>query len=232
MPKKSPDVLNYATLKEDAERDVNDHYPTPSWLVERIVTHKNIEQYLVGRSALDLGCGDGVWGQYTRHLFSVLDGVDLRKVENPYYKDPLDFYMKFTNSTRPFVYNNLYSETDFLALDNGGRKYDVIGFNPPFQMLTDKKLQNLFLAKIRSLLNPYGKVVFILQTNYLTGLWRWNNLFSKGLLLALFPFSARIDWTGGGAPRKEHALFILQMERMSIDPLLSEFRGNVIDTKV
>ena len=224
MPKKSPDVINYPTLNDESEREINDHYPTPDWLVDRIVSYRNIQQWIVGRTALDLGCGNGVWGQYLKHIIPEIDGVDIRDVVNPAYTNP---YNLERNDVGSPVYKNLYANTSFLDLKTDER-YDIIGFNPPFQLLTDRRTQNEFLIKVHSLLNPFGKVIFILPLSYLTGLWRWKNLWSKGSLIALYPFSDRIDWTGQKAPRKEHGLFIWQNDRISTNPI---FVGNVLDTK-
>jgi SAM-dependent methyltransferase len=228
MPKHSPDPLNYPTLNDDSIRETNDFYPTPDWLVKRIITYRNIQQWLGARSALDLGSGNGVWGQYLKHMIPQIDGIDIRKVENPSYTNPLN--LPDRKDVGSPVYTNFYPETDFLNLETENR-YDIIGFNPPFQMLTDRQTQNKFIEKLHGLLTPYGKIVFILPVSYFSGLWRWNKIFSKGLLIAFYPFSDRIDWTGMGSPRKEHGLFIWQAERITTNPEYASFVGNVLNTK-
>lgn len=231
MPKKSVDPLLYPTLDDDASRDVDDHYSTPEWLVKTLTTHRNVSNWLQAKTALDLGSGNGIWGQYLRYSIRDVDGIDIRKVDNPVFQNPLNTHVSMHNN---LVYRNLFSESDFMEHDFGDLKYDIIGFNPPFQLFSSRSTRNEFLNKLINISKPYGRVCFILPISYLYGLWRWDKLWSKGSLLAFYPFSDRIDWTNAGAPRKEHGLFIWQFSRTNPDIVSSEymkFEGNIIKTR-
>lgn len=231
MTKKSNDPLLYPNLDDDAQRDTHDHYSTPEWLVNTLTTHRNVNNWLNAKTALDLGCGDGVWGQYLRYSIRDIDGIDIRKVDNPTFQNPLKTHVSMHNDK---VYRNVFSESDFMTHDFGELKYDIIGFNPPFHLFSSKSTRNNFLQKLISITKPYGRVCFILPISYLYGLWRWDNLWSKGCLLAFYPFSDRIDWTNAGSPRKEHGLFIWQFNRSNPDIVnhaYLKFEGNVIDTR-
>ena len=95
--------------------------------------------------------------------------------------------------------------TDFLNIDPS-LSYDVIIGNPPFSLAQE------FIDKSLSLLNPGGRLIFLLRTNFLESKKRfewWQDKFPT----RLYVLSKRPSFTGKGTDATSYSWFIWEKTR-------------------
>lgn len=220
MTKKSHDPLSYAVLSDDSQRDENDYYPTPEDLIDKILSNKpylkTLEQFYRLNTSLpflDLGMGDGSWAYKLKLLFPKvkIHGIDIRDCSSSAYASSYDEI--FTGNFIDYEFKN---------------KYSIIGFNPPFYLLSDYKVRQPFLNKLGQI--SEGLTSFILPDSYLTGGWRYDNIW-KDRLVSYCPFTSRIDFTGGGKPRHKHGMFTWISKGNYKPTINQEMAINFIDTR-
>jgi len=148
------------------KRRKQDLYPTPPPVVEAILSH--IDGYMpsnlgtpsryLGSPAriLDIGSGEGVWGQAARRLWGPI----------PYIKG-----IEIRNISIPTGYSSVWGG-DFLPMPRT-KPFDLIMGNPPYS------IKNEIIMKVfeEDWLAPGGHMVFLLPLQFLQGRWRFENMF-------------------------------------------------------
>ena len=95
---------------------------------------------------------------------------------------------------------------DYLT-DTGLGKYDVIIGNPPYSLAQE------FIDKSLSLLRPGGRLIFLLRTNFLESVRRfewWQDKTPTGL----YVLSKRPSFTGKGTDATSYSWFIWEKSRI------------------
>ena len=104
---------------------------------------------------------------------------------------------------------------DFLEDTPQFIKYDVIIGNPPFSLAQE------FIDKSLSLLNPGGRLIFLLRTNFLESRKRFEWWQDK-LPTRLYVLAKRPSFTGKGTDATSYAWFIWEKSRYKDQLLLSQ----------
>lgn len=123
------------------DKEPADFYPTPEWAIEVVAKKEKMKC----ESFLEPACGDGRIFNYVYAMYYT--GIDIQ--QNLIEK------VRLTYPTY-----NLYTH-DFLTMDFGQTKYDLIMTNPPFSIAMD------YLTKCLSLLTEGGRCIMLLRINFL-----------------------------------------------------------------
>jgi hypothetical protein len=118
-----------------------DFYPTPDWAIRVLAKQEKLNC----DSFLEPACGDGRIFNYVYSAHSA--GTDIR--EDLIVKARMQFP----------IYNLLLH--DFLTLNFGETKYDLIMTNPPFSLAKE------FVNKSLSLLTGNGRCIMLLRINFM-----------------------------------------------------------------
>ncbi|APU00734.1 hypothetical protein [Aeromonas phage Asp37] len=115
----------------------NENYPTPEAAVRSLLSKLNLK---VDDTFLEPCCGD-LHDEDGNPLPCIFNLVDLPE--------------------RQKEWAEIRSDREFLGMDYGQRRFDVIITNPPFS------LSEPFLTKCKSLLAPGGTLIFLQRVNWL-----------------------------------------------------------------
>jgi len=154
------------------ERHANDLYVT-----ERNLIHAAMQRYApaIAHSILDVGAGDGRWGQiayrYSREVRHV-DGVEIEPVP------------------QPSVFTGWYNE-DFMTWQ-APRTYDWVVSNPPYF------LAEPIIRKCWDILNPGGAMIMLLRLAFMEGVDRYNSLWDELYPMEVSVLSRRPSFYGAG----------------------------------
>jgi len=163
-------IYSHKPLKD---RVVADFYPTPIEVCNAALDVLDKDTYVSG---IDVGAGDGVWGEAFRKRFGhlpILTGIDIRddakgnRIPNVYDKWIVSDYLEHTD------------------------KYDIVIGNPPFRFANDMVEHSL------DLLNPNGILLFLLRSAFSESAVRYKKFFSVGLN-PIYEYQSvrRISFTG------------------------------------
>ena len=136
---------------------------------------------------LDLGSGEGVWGDVARWRWptAFIHGVELRSIPKP------DSY-------------SLWSIIDMRSWDKyyASNPFDLVLGNPPYCIA--EEAVRIGLSKVRA----NGVVAMLLPITFLTSQGRRDGLYKEHPLRYYAQFSQRISWTADGkTPPRDHALY-------------------------
>jgi len=171
------------------ERRKNDFYPTEPTLVRKILME--VKPDWPASRILDPGAGKGVWGIEAKKIFpgSKIYGVDIAKYPKPkeYHKYAYGDFTKFKTSLR----------------------FDFIIGNPPYgPMVNGVSMAELFVRKSMSLLSEKGTLVFLLRSNFLCGVGRYEKLFQEFNLYKYYAVSRRPSFYGGKTNATDYGVFV------------------------
>lgn len=187
-----------ATIITDTSRRQNDFYPTPYGLCDAAV-NKIVPKGFNPSLILDPGAGEGRWGVFIKERWPIskLIGIDIKQhSQSSYYTEWL------LNDYLTFVYN--YKCKPGL----------IIG-NPPFSLAED------FIRKSLDLLSSKGILLFLLKSDFLTGIGRMRDLFKNFKPLEVWYCAKRPSFN---TPRNRktdsnsYALFLWQKDNFSSNP--------------
>lgn len=182
-----------------ADRNPADFYPTPVELC--LASVRLIPGLSTPFTALDVGAGDGVWGQALKYLSTNihLTGIDIREEA------------KGVNLLHPFTSDNnrVYDEwvlQDFLEHD---KKYDLIFGNIPFRHATE------FIMHSLDLLTENGIIVYLLRTAISESKKRYDLLYNAGHKpLYIYQSVRRISFTGNKkSDNTAYSIFIWEKKK-------------------
>lgn len=174
-----------------SKRNDADFYATP---VNAIIPL--LENYIIAEELdliLEPSAGDG----------AIIDTLRAAGYTNPIYA------IEIREEEREKLERNatIVSIEDFLTADLDFN-FDVIIGNPPFSLAQE------FIDKSLSLLNPGGKMIFLLRTNFLESKKRFEWWQDK-LPTKLFVLSSRPSFTGKGTDATSYSWFIWEKSQYS-----------------
>lgn len=176
------------------KRNKDDAYYTPE-NVAKACTHFVEMRYKINQRALDIGCGEGIFGKTLFHRSKLLfneyhiTGIDIN-FENHKHQNIIDFYKE------------AYFGASFLDLPKPEHKYDLVIGNPPYGAF-----QEIFEYAWNDWLSDSGEIIWLLPLKYMQGDKRYKRIFSDGHLKSVNPFVDRIPFKGN-QPFDQHALFV------------------------
>ena len=147
-------IYSHKPLKD---RVPADFYPTPIELSDAALDLLDRDDFV---SCIDVGAGDGVWGESFRKRFGVmpiLTGIDIR------------------DDAKGNTLNGIYDKwivDDYL---NHNEKYNLIFGNPPFRFANDIVKHSL------DLLEQGGVLLFLLRSAFSESKKRYEIFYSVGL---------------------------------------------------
>jgi len=164
------------------ERHANDLYVT-----ERSLIHVAMLHYapVSTRSVLDIGAGDGRWGQIAADYTSPEHVVGIELEDKP----------------RPDGFTQWYSPQDFLTFD-WVEKYDFIVSNPPYFIAEE------IIRRAWEILAPGGTMIFLLRLAFMAGISRYKGLWSQIYPWRVGVLSRRPSFYGGGTNGTDYGLFV------------------------
>lgn len=195
-------------------RAAYDTYLTPPGNVavafDFLVEHEPLLESPFSPRILDLGAGEGVWGQVAREYWpaAFIHGVELRALPKP-----ADY--------------NIWSNVDMRSWSNNYdcKPFDLVVGNPPYSLA--EEAVRIGLQHVC----PGGMVMLLLPLTFLASQSRRDGLYREYPLTYFAQFSQRISWTGNGkTPPRDHALFCWRKGRL---PLLDRkpFHGYFLPNK-
>lgn len=162
-------MLNGNRLKSHRARSPRDLYETPFELADAAIHKLRVDGGFSNRtplSALDAGCGNGVWGRAMNRLIFFMQGIDLE----------------------PFVIDDgsydMVTKGDYLEYAPE-HKYDLVFGNPPYSLAED------FIRHAFTMLETGGSVYFLLRLSFLEGIGRCRGLFKEFPLKRVYVCSRR-----------------------------------------
>lgn len=186
------------------KKNPNDYYETP--LEIAIACLKTIP-YNTPETLLDVGCGSGVWGKASNHIFDypMSFGIDTIKSLS------ID-----SESITPEPYD-FYDVADYLTFDyriyhplGQKRTFDLIIGNPPYSSETNLHLVEDIILHSLDLLSENGYLGFLLKTEFTASARRYKNIFSFHAPLFEYQLVQRPYWTNykKGSNTIEYSFFI------------------------
>lgn len=168
------------TFDKDAprfEENPQDFFETP---IELATACLKLLVKILPRNVLDIGCGTGVWGRAAESVWpnAKLYGVDV---------------VNRMNGLGP--YDHFY-QNNFLDVEIG--TFGVVAGNPPYSAEGNRNLAaDLVLHGIDHLTN-FGRLGFLLKTEFLNADNRYNAIFSKNPPLQQWVIVQRPSFYGNG----------------------------------
>lgn len=173
-----------------AKRKESDFYATPIDAIDALLKNYDFPNYL-GSAILEPSAGNGIiietlrnYG-YTNHIHA----IEIREEEKENLK-------RFADSV---------VISDFLDADPDIRFDTIIG-NPPFSLAQE------FVDKSLSLLNPGGRLIFLLRTSFLESQKRFEWWQDKPPT-RLYVLNKRPSFTGKGTDAASYSWFIWEKSR-------------------
>lgn len=187
--------LIYCDTSKLPERRPYDHYSTPPEAVEKILDWYRDHEALTPRTILDLGAGNGVWGQAASQRWpnAVITGLEIRPLPRP-----------------PAYDHWITGDLTDRQLDSS---FDLVLGNPPYRHAT--AAVNLALAS----LTMHGSALLLLRLAFLAGQRRAQTIYADGNLKAVVVCSRRLSFNTDGTKTtgtEDHAHFLFQ--RHSLRP--------------
>jgi SAM-dependent methyltransferase len=163
------------------ERHEHDEYITERNLIRAAIDFLGPTR---GSRILDIGAGDGRWGQITAAKLEAKEvvGVDIRKLD------------------KPLGFTEWHQNRDFLTFETD-RPFDMIVSNPPYYCAEE------IIRRAWGMLAPGGHMVMLLRMAFQTGVERYNNLWSQLHPHTVAVCSRRPSFYGGGTNRTEFSIF-------------------------
>lgn len=164
-------MLNGNRMKSIRKRSPRDFYETPFDLANAAIIKLRRDGGFYGEfpiSALDAGCGNGVWGRAMNRLLLYVAGIDL----NPTIPDD-----QITN------YDQIYTG-DFLEF-TPLHKFNLVFGNPPYSLAEN------FVRHAFSMIENKGNVYFLLRLSFLEGIKRCKGLYKDLPLKRVYVCSRR-----------------------------------------
>jgi len=193
-------IYSHKTLKD---REPSDFYPTPYELCREALLSVDILSYSnegIIQAALDVGAGDGVWGQALKDITTsvYLTGIDVRPEAK--FRDLLSL---------PVEGSKVYDESiiqDFLKYDG---KHDLIFGNIPFRHA------NEFISHSLNLLTEKGIIVYLLQSAISESKKRYDLFFNNGHKPKyIYQSVRRISFTGNKkSDNTAYSIFVWEKDK-------------------
>jgi 16S rRNA G966 N2-methylase RsmD len=162
------------TTKELPKRNSYDEYPTPLEVARASLSLLGIQKIDRFNTALDVGAGNGVWGNAFRTVlgnYTNLTGIDIQTFGEP------------------SAYDTWLTGVDYISWKTDS-KFDLIFGNPPYYIAEE------VINKSRSLLARDGIILLLLRLNFLESIKRYYGLFTEFRPTNVWVSSKRISFTG------------------------------------
>jgi len=184
-------IYSHKPLKD---REPSDFYPTPIELCRAAV---KLCPNIWDNTALDVGAGDGVWGQALKEVKPDINlaGIDVR--EDAKFKDAMN--------GEACTYNKCLTE-DFLWHNH---RYGLIFGNIPFRYATE------FIQHSLDILTDNGIILYLLQSAISESKKRYDMLYNNGHK-PLFEYQSvrRISFTGNKkSDNTAYSIFIWEKKK-------------------
>lgn len=172
------------------ERAKNDFYRTERTLIQAVIDHHC--DYLESAnhrttSILDVGCGDGRWGQ--------MWGEALGTYKNTF----IDIDVSRFQRSQPWEY---VIEDDFLLHDFENQTFDLIVSNPPYSIAEE------IVRKSWELLMPGGAIIMLLPLNFMASIGRAEGLWKEIYPLRVSVCARRPSFYNGRTAGDEFAVYL------------------------
>ena len=163
------------------ERHINDVYRTEINLIRAALT-----RYAPSwtRTVLDIGAGDGRWGQIAREMTEArfVAGVEIE------------------DQPCPEGFNDWHCPQDFLTWKTG-RRFHLICGNPPYYCAEQ------IIRRAWDMLEENGRMIMLLRLAFQAGVDRYHGLWKDLPLAELAVCSRRPSFYGGGTNGTDYAIF-------------------------
>lgn len=178
-------VQNTETLPSRRQADF---YPTERTLIQAVLA---AHRPPVATSVLDVGAGDGRWGQIARCHYTKarITGVELRSLP------------------QPAGFNAWHSGVDFLTWQPEST-FDLILSNPPYGDGQKPPLAERMLRHAWPMLTPGGWILFLLPLDFQTSTSRFNDLWRTHSPVRVVVLARRPSFYGGGTAGTNFAVYI------------------------
>lgn len=170
------------------ERVKQDVYPTKD--IGLIKEALYLYASTTSKQILDIGAGDGRWGELAKETCpkSHLTGVDIRELPKPkafdLWHDDFDFSL-------PLLTNTTFNEKSF----------DLVVGNPPFYCVTQ------IIKNVWPLMTDDSTMIMLLKLEFMTSQNRYKYLWPDFSPVEVAPVVKRVEFTGPGNPN-EVAIFV------------------------
>lgn len=174
-------------LKEGVElpaRDRTDHYATPRNLIT--ATLEAVPAHHRFTSALDIGAGDGRWGQEVLQQFpkvNIMAGVEI------------------TDQPKPEGFTLWCPHVDFLTWEPPCM-FNLIVSNPPYYIAEE------IIRKAWTLLEPGGEMIMLLRLAFQASIARYKGLWKELYPIEIMVCSRRPSFYGGGTNGTDYGVFV------------------------
>lgn len=167
--------------KDLPERIERDHYPTPLAVAEACLKFIHQRRAYSPERVLDIGAGNGVWGQAARKLWPRADitGVEVRDVEKH-------------ESYNGWVKQDFF---DWFYGLRGDTNYDLIMGNPPYSLATA-----MVEEAVKLLLTDQSQLAFLLPSDFAWSDDRYQRLYKHNPPEEVCVLNPRIPFTKGSNP--------------------------------
>lgn len=184
-------------ISKDKE-ELPERHKFDAYTTERTLIKAAIERYgpLRAHYVLDIGCGDGRWGEVVDSLCgpSHLDGVDIDHYE------------------RNELFMGWYVGQDFLTWNNP-HKYDLIVSNPPYNIAEE------IIRRAWDMLQGGGRMIMLLRSDFMASIGRYEGLWSEIYPHTVAMCSRRPSFYGGKTNGDEFAIYVWEKRPGSYMPV-------------